>query len=327
MEPDLMRYTVDVTAGLAFGTDMNTVESEGEIIQEHLNDIFRMIQKRLFAPFPYWHYFKFSEDRALDRRVKKVGESIATFIQEANDRMAKKPELFRHPENLLEAMIAARDEDNTRLSQSDLIGNVITLLLAGEDTTAHTLAWTIYLLDKYPDTFARVRDEADEVMGENAVALSHEQLKQMDFIEACINESMRLRPAVPLIGGEANFDTEVANVCIPKGTMVLLLPRVAATDERHFSNALDFYPDRWLSVLSTENNRKVCVPFGAGPRLCPGRYLALEEMKIVISLIAKNFDIERLDTLDGKPVQERMSFTMAPNGLRLTLRNRMRNRL
>jgi cytochrome P450 len=327
MEPDLMRYTVDVTAGLAFGTDMNTVESEGEIIQEHLNDIFRMIQKRLFAPFPYWHYFKFSEDRALDRRVKKVGESIATFIQEANDRMAKKPELFRHPENLLEAMIAARDEDNTRLSQSDLIGNVITLLLAGEDTTAHTLAWTIYLLDKYPDTFARVRDEADEVMGENAVALSHEQLKQMDFIEACINESMRLRPAVPLIGGEANFDTEVANVCIPKGTMVLLLPRVAATDERHFSNALDFYPDRWLSLLSTENNRKVCVPFGAGPRLCPGRYLALEEMKIVISLIAKNFDIERLDTLDGKPVQERMSFTMAPNGLRLTLRNRMRNRL
>jgi len=322
MEPDLMRYTVDVTAGLAFGTDMNTIESDGEIIQEHLNDIFRMLQKRLFAPFPYWHWFRLSEDRALDRSVQKVGEYIATFIHDTHERMAKNPALYEHPENLLEAMIAARDEDDTKLSQSDLTGNVMTILLAGEDTTAHTLAWTIYLLHNHADMFLRVREEADRVMGKNAVASSHEQLKQMDFIEACINESMRLRPVAPVIGGEANCDTEVANVSMPKGTMVLLLSRVAATDEQHFLNALDFYPDRWLSPPSDENNRKVCVPFGAGPRLCPGRFLALEEMKIVISLIAKNFDIERLDTPDGKPVQERMTFTMAPKGLRLTLRHR-----
>jgi cytochrome P450 len=287
MEPDLMRYTVDVTAGLAFGTDINTIESEGEIVQEHLSDIFRMLQKRLFAPFPYWHWSKLSEDRALDRSLQKVGESIATFIHDAHERMAKNPALYEHPENLLEAMIVARDEDNTRLFQSNLTGNVMTILLAGEDTAAHTLAWTIYLLHQHPDAFLRVRDEADRVMGEDAVASSHKQLRQMDFIEACINESMRLRPVAPVIGGEANLDTEVANVRIPKGSMVLLLSRVAATDEQHFLNALNFYPDRWLSPSSAQNNRRVCVPFGAGPRLCPGRFRALEEMKIAISLIAK----------------------------------------
>ena len=78
LEPDLMRYTVGVTAGLAFGTDMNTIESEGEIVQEHLSDIFRMLQKRLFAPFPYWHWFKLSEDRALDHRApRKTPASLA----------------------------------------------------------------------------------------------------------------------------------------------------------------------------------------------------------------------------------------------------------
>jgi cytochrome P450 len=323
MEQDLMRYTVDVTAGLAFGTDMNTIESEGEIVQEHLNDIFRMLQKRLFSPFPYWHWFKLPEDRALDHSVRKAGEAIATFIHAAHERMAQNPALYERPENLLEAMIAARDQDDTRLSRSDLTGNVMTILLAGEDTTAHTLAWTIYLLHKHPNAFLRVREEADKVMGMEAVASSHEQPTQMDFIEACINESMRLRPVAPIIGGEANLDTEVADVTIPKGTMVLLLPRIGATDSRHFVNALDFYPDRWLAPASHENNCKVCIPFGSGPRLCPGRFLALEEMKIVISLFAKNFDIERLDTPDGRPAQERMTFTMAPKGLRLKLRHRM----
>lgn len=327
LEPDLMRYTVDVTAGLAFGTDMNTIESEGEIVQKHLNGIFRMLQKRLFAPFPYWHWLKLPEDRALERSVRKVGETIAAFIYAAQERMAQNPALHVRPENLLEAMIAARDQDNTKLSQSDLTGNVMTILLAGEDTTAHTLAWTLYLLYKHPDLFLRVREEADEVMGTETVASSHEQLRQMDFIEACINESMRLRPVAPFIGGEANVDTEVANVSIPKGTLVFLLTRVGATDERNFVNAMDFHPDRWLSPVSMENNRKVCIPFGSGPRLCPGRFLALEEMKIVISLIAKNFDIDRLDTPDDQPVQERMTFTMAPKGLRLTLRHRTPNAL
>jgi cytochrome P450 len=192
----------------------------------------------------------------------------------------------------------------------------------GEDTTAYAVAWTIYLLHHHPDVFSRVREEADDVMGIDTVASSHEQLDQMDFVEAGINESMRLRPVAPVIGVEADLDTEVANVSVPKGTIVLLLSRVGATDKQHFINALDFNPDRWLAPASHENNRKVCIPFGSGPRLCPGRFLALEEMKLVISLIAKNFDIERLDTPDGKPAQEHMAFTMAPAGLRMQLRHR-----
>jgi len=73
---------------------------------------------------------------------------------------------------------------------------------------------------------------------------------------------------------------------------------------------------------SETNRRKVSMPFGAGPRLCPGRFLALDEMKMVISMLAKNFDIDRVDTPDNQAPQERLTFTMAPVGLRLTLHRR-----
>jgi cytochrome P450 len=108
LEPDLMRYTVDVTAGLAFGTDMNTIESKGPVIQDNLCDIFRMVQKRLFAPLPYWHWIKLAEDRKLDENIKIVGKSVQEFIRLARERMDRNSALFDQPSNLLEAMIAAR---------------------------------------------------------------------------------------------------------------------------------------------------------------------------------------------------------------------------
>lgn len=322
LEPDLMRYTVDVTTGLAFGTDINTIESKGEVIQYYLNDIFRMLQKRLFAPVPYWHWFKRAEDRLLDHNVQKVGETVAAVIQAARERIALNPALSDHPQNLLEAMIAARDDENGALSQDNLVGNVITMLLAGEDTTAHTLAWTLWFLHQHPDAFSGVREEVDRIVGPEAIASSHEQLDRMEFTEACLNESMRLRPVAPVIAVEASIDTEVGGVSLPKGALILLLTRLSATDNRHFLQAANFSPDRWLQPASPQNNRKMCLPFGAGPRLCPGRFLAIEEMKMSIALIAKNFDIEALAPANGSPVEERMSFTMAPVGLKIKLRRR-----
>lgn len=320
--PELMRYTVDVTAGLAFGTDVNTIETDGVTIQQHLNGTFRMLQKRLFAPFPYWHWIKFSDDRALDRSAQVIKNAIQGFIQSARERMSENPRLFDFPENLLEALIAARDENESKLSEADLTGNILTILLAGEDTTAHTLAWTIYYFYKYPKVFSRAREEVDSVIGEDDVASNYERLAEMDFLEACINESMRLRPVAPFIGSEANFDTQVADVSIPKGTMILMLPRVASIDERNFLKAMEFRPERWLEAGRHEHNRKVSIPFGSGPRLCPGRFLAMEEMKMALSTLIKNFDIELIESQNGNQVREHLSFTMSPLGLHMKMRKR-----
>ena len=322
LEPDLMRYTVDVTAGLAFGTDVNTIESDGVVIQTHLATMFRMLQKRLFAPFRTWRWLRRREDRALVESVKYVMAAVHGFIAAARQRMEHQPMLFAQPSNLLEAMIAARDENAAALSESALTGNILTMLLAGEDTTAHTLAWIIHELARNPTLFAQVRTEADRVLGSDALPQHHAQLGELDFIEACIHESMRLRPVAPMIGAEANAECVVAGVTVPKGTVILMPVRVGAVAESNFKDPMRFDPQRWLQPSGPGNLRKAAMPFGTGPRLCPGRFLAIEEMKMVIALLARNFDLEAITTPDGLPVQERLNFTMAPVGLQLTLRAR-----
>jgi cytochrome P450 len=156
LQADLMRYTVDVTAGLAFGADINTLESDREVIQSHLDKVFPALFKRLMAPFPYWRWFR---NRRLDRHLEALRRAVADFIARARERMEADPKLRERPTNLIEAMIAARDNPGSRLDDADVAGNVMTMLLAGEDTTANTLAWMIYLLHRNPDALARARDE------------------------------------------------------------------------------------------------------------------------------------------------------------------------
>src|SRR6185436_4557043 len=120
--------------------------------------------------------------------------------------------------------------------------------------------------------------------------------------------------------------TTVAGIEIPKGQLVLCLMRPGATDERHFANPQTFDPDRWLAdgpaSKAASSAKRVAMPFGAGPRLCPGRYLAMLEIKMVIAMLLAGFDLDSVGTADGAEPIERMAFTMQPVGLRMTLRSR-----
>jgi cytochrome P450 len=327
LQSDLMRYTVDVTAGLAFGADINTIESEGEVIQRHLDKIFPAFFKRAMSAVQYWHYFKLPADRELDRHLAALGEAIAGFIIQARTRMDGNPTLRQRPSNLIEAMIAARDAEGSGLDDGDVAGNVMTMLLAGEDTTANTLAWMTYLLHRHRDVMQRAAEEVQEVIGSQPLAQEYEQLGALRFLEACANETLRLRPVVPINTTQAVRDTVLEGIHVPAGTLVICLMRPSAVDERHFPNARSFDPQRWLSdsAQGATSTKRVAMPFGAGPRLCPGRYLAMVEIKMVMSMLLSSFDIEEVTTADGREPQERLALTMAPVGLRLKLRSRPRS--
>ena len=318
LQADLMRYTVDVTAGLAFGTDINTLESDEEVIQTHLDKVFPALFKRLFAPFPFWRWFR---DRKLDFHLQALQRAVGDFIAQARTRMEAKPELREHPTNLIEAMIAARDNPGSGLTDSDVAGNVLTMLLAGEDTTANTLAWMIYLLYRHPEALRRAREEISS--RGNAMPQRYEDMTSLPFVDACINETMRLKPVAPIIVLQPKRDTVVSDIEVPKGTLLMCLMRAGATDERRFPGARSFDPERWMDGqmrgASANSPKRVSMPFGAGPRLCPGRYLAILEMKMVIAMLLSGFDIESVTTPDGREAQEHLAFTMFPVGLRLKL--------
>ena len=311
LQADLMRYTVDVTAGLAFGSDINTIESDSEVIQQHLDKVLPALFKRLMAPFPTWHWLR---NRSVDKHLNALQSAVAQFITQARARMDANPALRTQPTNLIESMIAARDTEGSGVDDADVAGNVLTMLLAGEDTTANTLAWMIYLLSRNPGALRRAREE---VAGRDL--RKYENITALPYVEACINETMRLKPVAPILMLEPIRDTKVGELEVPAGALLMCLMRAGATDERRFVEAQAFDPERWLSGASASSAKRVAMPFGAGPRLCPGRYLALLEMKMVMAMLLANFEIESVTTPDGGEAQEHLAFTMSPVGLRLKL--------
>jgi len=320
LQADLMRYTVDVTAGLAFGADINTLESDRDVIQSHLDKVLPALFARLMAPFVLWRWIG---DLALGRHLAALHRAVDGFIAAARQRMDADPRLRARPTNLIEAMIAARDTEASGLDDADVAGNVLTMLLAGEDTTANTLAWMIYLLERNPAAMQRARDEVRAVLGAEPLPARYEQLSRLPFVEACAHETMRLKPVAPIIIKQAVHDTAVAGIAVPAGQLLVCLMRPAAVEERHFPNAQAFDPARWLADApnrAATSARRVAMPFGAGPRLCPGRYLAMLEMKMVIGMLLGGFEVESVGAPGGGEAREQLAFTMAPVGLRMKLR-------
>jgi cytochrome P450 len=316
---DLMRYTVDVVGGLAFGSDINTIESDEEVIQRHLDKVLPALAKSLLSPFPWLRKLPLPSNRLLDGHLEALRAAVEGFIAEARKRIEANPRLREEPDNLIEAMVAARDREGSGLTDQDVSGNVLTMLLAGEDTTANTLAWMIYLLSRHPAHLARARDEVRAKLG-NARLPTREQLEELTWIEACMNETMRVKPVAPMIIQQAVRETVLAGVRVPKDYLVVLLMRGPTMEDRHFGNAAAFDPARWLdAALTPSSSKRVAMPFGAGPRLCPGRYLAMLEMKMVMAMLLRNFDIRSVTTPDGKEARESLNLTMAPVGLQLRL--------
>ena len=323
LQADLMRYTVDTIAGLAFGSEVNTLESDEDVIQNHLNRLFPAIYRRVFASVPTWRFFPSADDRRLVRSVGEINAAVDGFVAQARARMRSDPSLREHPRNLLEAMLAAADEPGSGIDDRQVAGNVLTMLLAGEDTTANTVAWMIYLLWRHPQALAKAIEEVRSVCGDTTAPTS-EQIARLDFVEACAHETMRLKPVAPQLAVQALRDTTLGDVLVQEGMVVFLLMRRDAVSESKLANAGAFEPQRWLGdggpAQAANAAKRISMPFGAGPRICPGRYLALLEMKMAMATLLGRFDIVSVDTPDGREARESLSVTMAPVGLTMRVR-------
>lgn len=315
---DLMRYTVDVTTNLAFGYDMDTLQSEGDVIQRHLEVVFPMINRRINAPFPYWRYFKLPSDRALDRALAEVTALTKRLIALSRARVAQWPSAATAPANLLEALVAAQCEEQSPLTDEEVMANVLTILLAGEDTTANTIAWMVCLLSSRPHIQRKLQKEVDSAIGPRAMLETIDDCKSLVYLDAVANEAMRLKSVAPVLAVEPTRDVVVGNVAIPKGTVLSLLTRAAGLQPRIGTNSQAFDPDRWLNAATAASHHRAgFMPFGSGPRLCPGRSLALMEIRSAIAMLCRNFNIS--EATGPSDASEVFAFTMLPRHLRVVL--------
>lgn len=320
-QADLMRFTVDVTASLAFGIDYNSLDGQGESLQKRVDGVFREINRRITLPVPYWRWLPLPGDRRFARELAHLQRQIAGFIGEARRRLDADPALREAPRNLIEALIVTRDTQPDQFTDADISGNVLTMLLAGEDTTAHTAVWLIHLLAGAPAQWNRLVEEVRAVIGDEArVPQSIEQLARMPFLDACVHEALRLRPAAPVIALETCAEQTLEGVRLAKGTRVFLLTRRHATVGGEAGGSARFEPERWPEASGRLQARRYEVPFGAGPRVCPGRQLAMLEIKTMICLLAAGFERPQVRALGSEEPREVFRFTMAPSPMRMRLR-------
>jgi cytochrome P450 len=320
---DLMRYTVDVTSHIVFGRDLNTLEHPQAELQQHLSRIFSALNQRVNALFSHWRYFKLPSDRALDRSLHTVHTFLSQLVIESRADLDRDPARAASPKSLLEVMLVeqrgAVGED--RLSDAEISANLLTLLLAGEDTTSNTLAFALHHVGHDPEIQSRLATEADQVLGRETVAARFEDVPKLRYATAVTQETLRLRSAAPLIIEEACRDLVLQGISVPAGTWVFLLSRHVAVSEHNFSDPRRFDPERWLESSGTRtHNPRAMLAFGGGPRTCPGRALALFECAIVLSMTARNFVLEPVSTRDE--VEEHFDFTMQPMGVRIRFRAR-----
>ena len=319
---DLKCYSIDVTTWLSMGVDVDTLTHPDNPLQSDVEYWFATIGRRLSALVPYWRAVKLPADRRTDAALARIQAAVTAFIAEARARLAADPALRAKPRNILEALVVARDEPGSEFTDEDVRGNVATMLFAGEDTTANAMAWLLYHLACEDDAAARVAAEADALLGPATRVEQFAQFDQLDYLEAAAVESMRLKPIAPLQGVSTTAPMDLAGLQVPAGQLIFLMSRVVATSEQHFADPWQFKPERWLEAGEgggegerVDDTRRKVFPFGGGPRYCPGRYLAMVEIKAVVAMALRNFKLQL--AVQPEAVRERLSFTMGPESLPL----------
>jgi cytochrome P450 len=230
-----------------------------------------------------------------------------------------KPEAARP--DLLGTLLAARDESGDGLTEREVRDHLVTLFLAGHETTSHALTWSLVLLAQNPDKAEALRAEVDRVL--QGRPITHADVARLVYAEQVLNEAMRLYPPVYSIVRKAVEDTEIMGYRVPRGSEVIVWTYLAHRDPRWYENPETFVPERFAPDRLAQIPKYAYVPFGAGPRVCIGKAFAMLEARIALATIVQRAELELIPR-DGR-VEAMPRVTLVPRrGARMRVRRRTR---
>jgi cytochrome P450 len=279
------------------------VASSASTVRHAIDDVFEITIRRTQNVFglPDW------VPTAENRRYSEARRALDSIVQEiiAQRRTATDP-----GEDLLAMLMGARDpEDGQAMSDVQLRDEVMTVFLAGHETTANTLTFTLYLLSLHPEVARRLHDEVRAVVGDRPPCF--EDLEQLVYTARVVKEAMRLLPPVPIIARTVVADDVIGGYRIPGGTWVCSSPFLSHRDPRFWPNPEGFDPDRFLPEAASERPRHAYFPFGMGPHMCIGESFAMMEACLILAAVMQCF---RLELVSGRPVQLDPKVTLRPKG-------------
>ena len=202
--------------------------------------------------------------------------------------------------DFLSMYLEATDKQGNRFSDNELLDELMTLIVAGFETSANTLNWVWYLVAKHPDVEAKLIEEAQRVLP-NVSAVSADNLAAMEFTQQTLEEALRLYPPVWLFTRRSHAEDELEDFDVPPGTDIYLAPYVLHRTDHYWPEPEAFDPDRFLLADKPKKDRPY-FPFSLGPRRCLGEYFSFLEMKVHLGLLLPRFRMQLVD--DAEPELE-----------------------
>jgi cytochrome P450 len=306
---DMSTLTMEITCNTLFGADSCP---NPQVVGQAMVDAVEALGRRWrrLIPLPQWM------PTPANRMFRRAMRSIDKIVEDIVDR--KRAATNRDGADLLSALLSAQDEDGSAFTNDQLLDEVRTLFLAGHETTALALTYTLHLLAMNPQVQEKLRSELDSTLGGKPPIYA--DVERLPFTRNVVTESMRLYPPADFLGREALLDCTVGGIEVPKGTNLFMSQWVMHHDERYFRDSWKFEPDRWTPAFEKSLPRFVYFPFGAGPRYCIGQTFATTEAILVLATICQRFTFGndpafRLDLWPGITLRPR-------NGLRLVVQER-----
>jgi cytochrome P450 len=313
---EMMRLTLSIVGRALFSLDLS---EEADTVGEAFSYTNEFISARFrqYLPPPL------SWPTPANQRFHKARLKLVRVVQDIIDERRKAAAGSGKEsvqDDLLGMLLAARDEDTGEgMTDQHIQDEVMTLLLAGHETTANALTWTFYLLSQNPDVEQKLRAELKDVLGGAMPGLS--DLVDLPYNRMVIQEALRLYPPAWILSRKAETDDALGDYHIPAGSVVDISPLFMHRHPNYWKDPLRFAPERFSPEEVEKRPQYAYFPFGGGPRLCIGRDFALAEAQIILAAVASRFELR---LASGKQVELDPLITLrARGGMPMFLRERL----
>ncbi|KGP72163.1 cytochrome P450 [Pontibacillus yanchengensis] len=308
---DMMNTALAIICKTMFSMD---VYETHDTVGESIDTAMFVATKRIRSTIKIPSVIPTKENLQFENAVKTLDDVIGKIIQHRK----------QHPEiehdDLLSILMNTRDsEGNPVLSSQQLRDELMTIFLAGHETTANAMVWTIYLIAQHPEVEERVTKEVDDEIGGEPVSLEH--IERLSYLKAVIQEAIRLYPPAWMFGREAKEKVTLFNgVALKKGDIVHISPYLLHRSERYYKDATSFNPDRFLNDSLKNLPRFAYLPFGGGARVCIGNHFAMQEALIVLATMYQKVTLQ---LKPDHPVEPEPLITLRPkHGLKVMVKER-----
>ena len=297
LSEEMMRLTLEVITQTMFST---SVLDKIKYIAPSLDTLLRYATKTLLNPLTLPLYVPTPANQKFKQALSVIDDVIYGII----DQRRTAPSVHN---DLLDMLLRARDDDSgEKMTGRQIRDEVITIFSAGHETTANLLSWTLYLLARHPNVLTKLHQELNGLL--HGKIPDAEDLRQLAYTRAILNESLRFRPPAGIMLRKVNKDTEVDGYSLKAG-------RLAIFSIFNLHHHVDFWPqpDQFdpEQFLIPENRRFSFMPFGTGERICIANHFALMEAQLLLSMIVQHCDLQLLDT---EEVEIELAVALRPKG-------------